>query len=1373
MKMARVVFLAAALVLSGVAAQAVTLQADGSPTTGDPNLRLWLDASDLGTLFQDTAGTSPVTATGQQVALWADKSGNGLNVSQTSAGDRPDYTASVAELNGCAALYFEGNAGGDDLEASNNTGITGNADLTVITVWANRVNTGQNFQHAFHMGTTTAEGEAYGISVARNTSDRIGNHYWYSGFDSSASSTADGMMAVATWDGDGGTAGNGLDSWYVDGKFAGANDRGPLNIGPDQLRIGSRLSGPTEGIQGDIAEVIIYDTALTWEQQDRLGKHLADKYGIDTAYQGTGNLYGVNTTGLTWVDARAAAQAMTPPTGYNRGDLVSITSAAENEAVLSRITTSTWIGANDTAIEGEWVWSDGTGQFWQGKGSAAGGTPVGGMYTNWSGTSEPNDAGGEDAGCMYTSGLWNDLPAASASFLRQSMVEFTPNTTRQDFDTGTTPYTASTFGSGTGPVVQSTDATSNYIRLLHNTGSQQNVIAFDRTATEAWQNITATFDFRIDPGADGMGFALLNTANFGTTGAGPAIGAWEETNIARSFGLGFDIYSGIHEVSLHWNGKVVATDNSFDYRTGSTGAFNNVQLSVDYLPRGANVSVSIAGNPIFTDYFIEGMYPYESRAAFGARTGGAFTTLDVDNIQVAYDTLWHSHVWNGGTGSYTDASQWNVGTVPTAADNALIPAGQANGTLAINGPGTLTVAGTGRLENSGTLWVGQAAASDGVLVLEDGNIHASTLYLGGDATARGTFIMTGGQVDLDSYMVVGTGGTGIVHQSGGTVNQPNAKLILGDAPGSTGNVYNLTGGAVNANQLSLGDKATTSGTFNVAGGTLTTKSELYVGLGGTGTLNHTGGTVNANNWLILGQNGGATGVYNISGNSVLNVGGSYFIIGRSGVGTVNQSGNSVVNVNVGSRFMVCDFGGSAGSAYNMSGGTLNINGGKLMAIGKGDTGEFLQTGGTVNASGDLSLGESGTGTYKLRGGILDLTGSIINNNGTGRLEFDGGTLNVGGNIDVDSLRMAVTGSANPTLTLGAGQTLTVRGTMTVGENNQATVGLTDVTTIVNGNLRIAPYAGGNGSVLQDGGSMTVGGRLELADNGSAQASYTLSGDGTLSVGGDYLIVGRLGPGTFTQSGTSVVNANMWNRLLIGDCGGTDGSSYTLHGGTLNINNGKEMSIGKHGDAEFYQDGGLVNATGNIRLGEDAGYTGTYTLAGGTLDLNGRDVFIGNGDGVFNFTGGRLLDAGTVGFDLTNDGGIIAPGASPGATTINGAYLQTADGVYQVELGGTGIGAYDQILVSGPATVSGLLEVANWGGFEPHFGDVFDVIIAADGITALESLSINYSGPFPFEWDVVDVTGGEALRLTYTPEPTTFALLGIGFAAALRRRRRTR
>lgn len=58
---------------------------------GNDEVGVWYDPSDLSTLFQDTAGTTPVTTAGQTVALMLDKSGNDLDATQPTAAARPTY----------------------------------------------------------------------------------------------------------------------------------------------------------------------------------------------------------------------------------------------------------------------------------------------------------------------------------------------------------------------------------------------------------------------------------------------------------------------------------------------------------------------------------------------------------------------------------------------------------------------------------------------------------------------------------------------------------------------------------------------------------------------------------------------------------------------------------------------------------------------------------------------------------------------------------------------------------------------------------------------------------------------------------------------------------------------------------------------------------------------------------------------------------------------------------------------------------------------------------------------------------------------------------------------------------------------------------
>src|SRR5262249_6702838 len=77
-------------------------------------------------------------------------------------------------------------------------------------------------------------------------------------------------------------------------------------------------------------------------------------------------------------------------------------------------------------------------------------------------------------------------------------------------------------------------------------------------------------------------------------------------------------------------------------------------------------------------------------------------------------------------------------------------------------------------------------------------------------------------------------------------------------------------------------------------------------------------------------------------------------------------------------------------------------------------------------------------------------------------------------------------------------------------------------------------------------------------------------------------------------------------------------------------------------------------------------------------------------------------------------GIVAPGYPLGALhVINGEYGQTFNGLeghLQIEIGGNTAGTqYDQLLVSGPVTLAGTLDVSFVNGFVPQLGNNFNIL----------------------------------------------------------------
>lgn len=78
-----------------------------------PDLWAWWDVSTLSTLYQDSAGSTPVTTNGDPIGYIADRSGNDRYVRQTGAtSTRPTYT--IGAQNGLPAASFDG---GDYLDS--------------------------------------------------------------------------------------------------------------------------------------------------------------------------------------------------------------------------------------------------------------------------------------------------------------------------------------------------------------------------------------------------------------------------------------------------------------------------------------------------------------------------------------------------------------------------------------------------------------------------------------------------------------------------------------------------------------------------------------------------------------------------------------------------------------------------------------------------------------------------------------------------------------------------------------------------------------------------------------------------------------------------------------------------------------------------------------------------------------------------------------------------------------------------------------------------------------------------------------------------------------------------------------------------------
>ncbi len=219
------------------------------------DLTLWLDADDAATLYQEPGCMNLATA-GQGVGCWQDKSGQNNHVTGTA-----EPTVLAASLNGKTTLDFASDslATPDGDQITSNTGYTKFAVVKFDAGGSNNIISSSPGTHAFwgnggtqiamwHSGTFINSGNL-GISNYQIGVGRYG--------------TPDGEISIIN-----------VDGTEVDTDTATRN----FNSTNQVTRIGSHGSG--NNLNGQLAEAIVYDRALTDDEIDKVECYLSAKWGI-------------------------------------------------------------------------------------------------------------------------------------------------------------------------------------------------------------------------------------------------------------------------------------------------------------------------------------------------------------------------------------------------------------------------------------------------------------------------------------------------------------------------------------------------------------------------------------------------------------------------------------------------------------------------------------------------------------------------------------------------------------------------------------------------------------------------------------------------------------------------------------------------------------------------------------------------------------------------------------------------------------------------------------------------------------------------------------------------------------------------------------
>jgi len=196
-------------------------------------------------------------------------------------------------------------------------------------------------------------------------------------------------------------------------------------------------------------------------------------------------------------------------------------------------------------------------------------------------------------------------------------------------------------------------------KLTDEANGQNNGLALNQLLSGAYSKLEIGFDLSISPGngggADGVGFAYANSAAHGATNSSPfpGWGTAEEPNLGGSLGIGFDTFNNTDlddpavgntgtasSVSLHFDGNKLESINLEDPSFLETGDLLHADIVIAPAAGGSNVSVMVRNtvtNDIvkpFENFLVPGLTPYDGRAIFKARTGGANSEQTVDNLSL-------------------------------------------------------------------------------------------------------------------------------------------------------------------------------------------------------------------------------------------------------------------------------------------------------------------------------------------------------------------------------------------------------------------------------------------------------------------------------------------------------------------------------------------------------------------------------------------------------------------------------------------------------------------------------------------------------------------------------------------------------------------
>ncbi|MFA5111443.1 MAG: hypothetical protein WC443_08570 [Desulfobaccales bacterium] len=643
-----------------------------------------------------------------------------------------------------------------------------------------------------------------------------------------------------------------------------------------------------------------------------------------------------------------------------------------------------------------------------------------------------------------------------------------------------------------------------------------------------------------------------------------------------------------------------------------------------------------------------------------------------------------------GTGTFTQAGGTN-----TLRSSLILGWGSgASGTYNLQ-EGLLAVGANERIGRQGMGTFNQTGGS---------HVVAGDLTLGVAGTGSGTYNLEMGSLEvgvLGGSLIVGDGGTGTFNQNGGTVSASGG-LILGQQSTGSGYYYQYDGVTSVGNNLIVGGEG--FGRYELYQGTLDVGGDFIVGQSGTqwssvqlgdpynpAAISTT--TVHGN--MIVGE-------WGAGGNEAWLYKGSSLTVGQPGEeralyvgkesgswGHFNQQGGDLL---VNGDLILGD-NSDPSPQFNVfaqpylyydynpyAAGTTRVTGN--MIVGNAGTGLVLHKLGSIQVDGDLILGnQAGSfGEYRLNipyfadppdpnlyTGALTVRNLIVGAGGSGTFKMGGGSLSVQQNLEVGSagvgqfyqsggsvttnnnyLRLGQQAAGNGYYELSGGSIDT--GALSIGFDGTGNFKMTGGSLLA-GYAEIGVINGSSGSMVQSGGDVTIdnaihpgwAGGMTLGRDAGSTGSYEINeNNGPATLTTSYLDVGSNGQGTFTQKAGTV---NVPGPVYVGRFAGASGT-YTLEDGSMTSNS--SVTIGQEGNGLFTQKDGSVQVDRLLRLGMSPGGTGSYDFQNGNLTAGRVNV-----GGMVTLSGDPAYGTGGTGFFTQTGGSLMVTGYTIGSTYYSG------------------------------------------------------------------------------------------------------------------------